>query len=286
MSARLDVDSLRALKAVVDFGGVTRASDFLALSQSAVSHKIRRLEESINRQLLTRQSGGPLLTEDGDRLLGYAERIITLHDEALHALGRKTLKGRIRLGITEDTTSRGLARILARFTRLYPQVSVRTHVDQSLALSRQLDKGRIDVAVMQLFESEIRDTDIVLDVDELFWVQALDFNPAGNTPVPFIAFDKNCFYRQWALHHATDGDCVLSIETVLECSSITGVCNAVLAGLGVTLINGRNCTDGMRTITEGFPVPPSICYVVRCAPERASSSMEALTKEIACEFQT
>ena len=116
MSARLEIDALRALKAVADLGGVTRAADFLALSQSAVSHKIRRLEESIECRLLRRQPGAPLLTDDGERLLGYAARIITLHDEALSSLGRKTLKGQVRLGITEDTTSAGLARILARFT--------------------------------------------------------------------------------------------------------------------------------------------------------------------------
>ena len=55
MAARLDIESLRALERVAALGGVTRAADALALTQPAVSHKIRRLEESIGRDLLRRR---------------------------------------------------------------------------------------------------------------------------------------------------------------------------------------------------------------------------------------
>ena len=67
MAVKLDVDSLRALKCVADHGGVTRAAHHLSLSQSAVSHKIKRLEDHIDRALLTRRAGAPLLTETGKR---------------------------------------------------------------------------------------------------------------------------------------------------------------------------------------------------------------------------
>lgn len=284
MSARLEIDALRALKAVADLGGVTRAADFLALSQSAVSHKIRRLEESIDCRLLRRQPGAPLLTDDGERLLGYAERIITLHDEALSTLGRKTLKGQVRLGITEDTTSAGLARILARFTRLYPSVSVRAHVAQSLVLNRQLADGQIDLAVMQIFETEIKEGDIVLGVDELVWVEARDFQTMKKSPLPFVAFDKDCFYRHWAFQQARQHDCGIKIETVLECSSINGVCNAVAAGLGAALVNRRYLRLDMQEIKTDLPTPPPIAYVARVRPGATSRSVEALAGEIASEF--
>ena len=284
MAARLDIESLRALKAVADCGGVTRASDYLALSQSAVSHKLRRLEESIDCRLLNRRSGASLLTEEGDKLLTYAERILTLHDEALSALACRPHRGRIRLGITEDTTSRGLARVLARFTRVYPKVSVRCHVDQSLVLSSQLDDGKIDIAVMQIFESDVRATDIVLDSDKLLWVQAVDFNLADRRPLPLVAFDKKCFYRRWAIEEASKRQPALRIETVLECASITGVCNAVLAGLGIALINGRYFCTGMREIPDSLPRPPSVCYVVRCAGQPPPEVVVTLASVIEREF--
>ncbi|MEM7222279.1 MAG: LysR family transcriptional regulator [Pseudomonadota bacterium] len=284
MSARLDIDSLRALQAVADLGGVTRAADSLGLSQSAVSHKIRRLEESIDGRLLQRRGGAPLLTADGERLLGYARRIIALHEEALSAIGRKAMKGQIRLGVTEDTTSAGLARILARFTRLYPKVAVRTHVAQSLTLAKALEQGEINLAVMQIFQSEIGAQDIVLGVDRLIWVQALDHELMTRTPVPFIAFDQDCFYCRWAMALRKRDLGAVTLETVLDCASIAGVCNAVLAGLGVALINRRYLQSGMREIQSCLPDPPPIAYVTRLASGSRKRAVAALAREIAEEF--
>ena len=72
MPERLDIEGLRALVAISVHGGVTRAAEYLALSQPAVSHKIRRLEYILDCELLARRAGGPLFTEAGSRLLDYA----------------------------------------------------------------------------------------------------------------------------------------------------------------------------------------------------------------------
>ena len=61
-----------------------------------------------------------MFTRAGEELLNYAGRILELHDEALLALTRTDLAGRIQLGLTEDTTCSDLSRILGRFRRLHP----------------------------------------------------------------------------------------------------------------------------------------------------------------------
>ena len=108
MIQRLDIDALRTLCAIVDHGGITRASEHLSLSQSAVSHKMKRLEQNIDCTLLTRRPGAPLLSSEGQRLLKYARRILALHDEALLSFSKQPLTGKIRLGMTEDVTSSDL----------------------------------------------------------------------------------------------------------------------------------------------------------------------------------
>ncbi|WP_217352164.1 LysR family transcriptional regulator [Ruegeria sp. HKCCA5763] len=123
MAERLDIEGLRALVAISTHGGVTRAAEHLALSQPAVSHKIKRLETVLDCELLARRAGGPLFTEAGTRLLEYAHRMMDLHDEALAALGKKPLAGTIKLGMTEDTTGGDVARILGRFTRLHHKLT-------------------------------------------------------------------------------------------------------------------------------------------------------------------
>ncbi|TMV42378.1 LysR family transcriptional regulator, partial [Thioclava sp. BHET1] len=58
MSRNLDLTALRSFVAVADAGGVTRASGFLNLTQSAVSMQLKRLEEGLDLQLLDRQGRG------------------------------------------------------------------------------------------------------------------------------------------------------------------------------------------------------------------------------------
>ena len=80
MNYRIEIDVLQALCAVEDFGGVTRVAEQLSLTQSAVSHKIKRLESRIGQNLLNRRAGARVFTDDGQTLLAYARRILALHD--------------------------------------------------------------------------------------------------------------------------------------------------------------------------------------------------------------
>ena len=276
--ARLDTEALRTLCAVVDHGGITRAAEHLALSQSAVSHKIKRLEGVIDCALLTRRAGGPLLTEEGERLLTYARRICALHDEALRSLSRQPLSGRIRLGLTEDVTSGDLSRFLGRFARLYPQVTVRAHVRQSLVLQRQLQEGEIDLALMQVFAHEVRPTDTVLYTDRLHWVCAADMQLPPDRPAGFLSYDKDCFYQHWAMG---DGQPNCGLEQVLECASSAGIASAVRAGMGVALLPAQYVTDEMRLLGTPFPEPPTLSYVLRIGERTGTAPVKALAREIA-----
>ena len=278
MSARLDIDALRALQSVVLHGGVTRAAEHLSLSQSAVSHKIRRLEESIGSELLNRRPGAPLLTDSGTRLLDYADRILSLHDEAVLSLSKRTLAGKIRLGMTEDMSGSGLSRILGRFARLFPAVQVRTHVAQSLILQNQLRDSQVDLAVMQVFADEVRPTDRVLYSGGLCWAMAVDMQLDPERPVPFLSYDDNCFYRQWMLDHVAARP--YRFETVLECASNAGILSAIEAGLGVSIISRRHLSSGMQEIGEFFEPPPEIAYVVRSSAQTKSTAVKALVEEI------
>lgn len=278
MSTRLEIDALRALQGIVMHGGVTRAAAHLSLSQSAVSHKIKRLEESIGSELLNRKAGAPLLTDAGTRLLGYADRILSLHDEALLSLSKRSLAGKIRLGMTEDMTGSGLSRILGRFARLFPDVYVRTHVAQSLVLQGELENGQIDLAVMQVFASDVRPTDRVLYKDQLCWAKAVDLRLDLEKPVPFLSYDSNCFYRQWMLEHVATS--ARQFQTVLQCTSNVGILAAIEAGLGVSIISRRHVTRGAEEIEGVFTRPPEIAYVIRVSMKSGSLALNALVDEI------
>lgn len=277
--SRLDIEALRTLCAIAEHGGITRASEHLSLSQSAVSHKIKRLEVSIGCTLLTRQPGAPLLSQDGQRLLSYAHRICALHDEAVQSLSKQSLSGRIRLGMTEDVTSSELSRILGRFTRLHPDVSVRTHVKQSILLQRELESGEIDIAMMQVFAADTRPSDTLLFRDRVHWVRAKDLELNCDRALPFLAYDADCFFKQWAMDR--ENTPASGLETVLECASSAGIASAVQSGLGVALLPGRYLTDEMQIIDDLFPPTPELAYILRVRRNSHSAHIRSFAKEVA-----
>ncbi|WP_333829063.1 LysR family transcriptional regulator [Pararhodobacter sp.] len=278
---KLEIGALQALCAIHDHGGVSRAAAVLMLSQSAISHKIKRLEDALGCALLDRRPGHPRFTEEGAKLLSYARRILALHDEALHALSTEPLSGRIRLGVTEDMTSGGVSRVLGRFTRLYPAVSVQISVAQSRVIAERLDRGELDAGVFQVFASDLRKDDVTLIEDSLHWVKSPDLVLDMARPVPLLAFDDNCFYRDWALHHAQQP--AAGFRIVMECVSIAGMRSAIRAGLGVTLLNGRHIEAGFDVLTDPFPPPPDLAFVVRTGPKARNATVMALIRIVAGE---
>jgi DNA-binding transcriptional LysR family regulator len=89
---------LRAFVAVKEAGGFTRAAQRLHLTQSAVSHQIRRLEEQIGRPLLSRTTRTLTLTEDGNDFLRHAEQILASLDALNHRFRPSAISGVVRFG--------------------------------------------------------------------------------------------------------------------------------------------------------------------------------------------
>src|ERR671933_1803436 len=124
MTALIDADHLKTFIAIAETGSFTRAAELVHKTQSAVSMQMKRLEERIGRPIFTRDGRFSKLTEDGERLLDYARRIVKLNMEALAAFSDAELTGRVRLGVPDDYADRYLPEIMARFSRAYPGVEL------------------------------------------------------------------------------------------------------------------------------------------------------------------
>lgn len=279
---RLDIESLRTFKAVLELGGVTRAAKSLNLSQSAVSHKLARLEERIGRPILIKGENGFTPTSDGQGLLHYAERLISLHDEAAQHFRSSELAGKIRLGATEDATSKKLATVLARFGRVHPNVSLYARVAQSLVLNIWLTSGEIDLAIMQVFVNEKEPDDVELWREDLLWVRAVDHPVNLGRVIPFVSFDSNCFYRLAAMRQLVDTD--RSLDVVLECPSKEGVRAGIRNGFGVGLLSRRNLVEGLEELDGDLPRFPQVCHVVRSRRRSPPVVERTLTDEIVREM--
>src|SRR3954454_18097482 len=149
----LDIDQLRTFVAISDTGSFTKAADIVHKTQSAVSMQMKRLEERLGRPIFARDGRASKLTEDGERLLDYARRIIKLNLEALAAFSDAELTGRVRLGVPDDYADRYLPEIMARFSRAYPGVDLTMVCEPSSDLAERIQADELDLAIITATET-------------------------------------------------------------------------------------------------------------------------------------
>ena len=129
----IDLVLLRSFVTVVDTGNFTRAAEHLHLTQSTVSQQILRLEQQLDCRLLDRSQRQVLPTEEGDRLLGYARRLLRLANEASEALSPEHTGGVLRLGVPEDLGSGALMPLIASFARERPRLRLEVESTRKFA---------------------------------------------------------------------------------------------------------------------------------------------------------
>jgi len=275
---RLPVESLRALREVIRTGNVTAAGRRLNLTQSAVSWKLRRLEDQVGRSLLWRDGRRLEPTADGRALAAHAERILEAHDTAVAQLSAPPLNGRLVLGASESVSTEGLTPLLARLTRAHPELDIRVRIDQSPALGAALDDGRLDLAVLKVYGDEIRAQDVVLWEDQLIWVGSESQPVPGDDPLPYISFGPDCFYHPVASRALADAGRTFRI--VLESPALRTVRDAVAAGLGIAILDRTTVGHGTVELPElnaAAPLPTAT-YVVRAGrsiPDRLAHTVTA-----------
>ena len=266
MTAMIDVDQLRTFIAIAESGSFTKAAEVVNKTQSAVSMQMKRLEERIERPIFARDGRASKLTEDGQRLLDYARRIVKLNIETLAAFSDAELSGRVRLGVPDDYADRYLPEIMARFSRAYPGVELTVVCEPSIDLLDRIDANELDLAIVTNCESKRASE--TFRSERLLWVTSGRHATHLEERLPLALGRPTCSWRRVAVERL---EAVARTHRILFSSSSAGaVAAAVLAGLAVSVLAESGLRPGMRVLTaaEGFPeLPACRIGVVRSAHE-------------------
>jgi len=256
----LDIDLLQSFVAVVEARSFTRAAERIHRTQSTVSQQIQKLELIFGAPLLKRTTaaGQISLTEDGEALLQYSQRILKLAREAEHVVGRKKSKQAIvRLGLPEDFKAEHLTDLLASFGSEFPDIRVDTICGLTAEVEPLLRLGELDLALMK---REVGSGPCLKSwPEELVWVGSRKNTTRGSIePIALAVFPQGCLYRERAIH---------SLEVqgrqwriAYASASLTGILAAVSSGLAVTLLARSAVPEGLLILNgnSGLPdVPPT-----------------------------
>jgi len=278
MAANLDTDLLRAFVAVADARSFTRAADVLFRTQAAVSQQVKRLEEVVGKRVFERDTKGVRLTRDGEVLLAYARRMLTLNDEAMATLKRGPTVAAVRIGTPDDYATMLLPGILARFAAAYPDITVEMVCDNSPDLVAEIEKGRYDLALVTR-HPDIRSGELVRR-EPVRWVAPPDGAVEMLDPLPLALFPKGCVVRDLAVGALEAMG--RSWRVAFTSKSVLAVHGAVLGGMGVTAMEACTVPPALRLLTpaDGFPDLAEVDIALHRAPGAASEPVRRLADAI------
>lgn len=251
MAADVSTDLLRAFIAVAHRRSFTRAAHSLHRTQAAVSMQIKRLEQITDTRLFERGARSVTLTIEGERLLGYAHRIIALNEEALEAVAEDRLSGTVRLGVMEDYAAEVLPSILGAFLDAHPKVAVEVETGLTAQLLQHL--GRSFDLVLVMHSAGATPGEVVRR-ERAVWVGARGHDTHERTPLPLALAPQGCLFRHWALGVLDRVGRPWRLAYVSP--SQRAVSAAVAAGLAVSVLKASTCPAALRVLGPRDDLPP------------------------------
>ena len=278
MQAPLDLDQLQTFIAIADTGSFTRAAEEVHRTQSAVSMQMRRLEERIGKPLFVKDGRINRLTEEGDRLLAYARRMIQLNRETLAAFDDKRLEGTIRIGTPDDYADRFLPEIMARFARSNPHVELTVICEPTLGLVEHIKRGNLDLALVT--HNDARGQSEVVRREPLLWVTSANHATHEREVLPMAFGRPNCVWRRAACE-VLDG-MGRDYRVLFTSFSATVIAAAVLSGLAISVLPECALRPGMRVLGEadGFGALPDCSIGIMRGQTSRPEIVEALARHI------
>jgi DNA-binding transcriptional LysR family regulator len=267
----LDLDLLRSFVSVVDAGGFTRAGERVHRTQSTVSQQIKRLEDALGRPLLHRNGKRVAPTEEGERLLSYARRILALAEEAHQVVAQSAGEGVVRLGLPEDFAASRLAQVLARFARSHQGARLDVRCDLSVRLRDDLDRGELDLILFKRDAGERGG--IACWPERLSWIASRRSEPdLRRDPVPLVVFPQGCLYRNRAVHALEAAGRAWYIA--YSSPNFHGIQAAVSAGLGVSILPQGSILPEHRVLgaKDGFAKVPNTELALLAAPDASPAT--------------
>ena len=242
----LSLRQIRYFIAAADAGQVSKAAKNLNVSQSVVTTSIKQLEEMVGSNLFERHQSGISLTYEGNRFLDHARHIIQSVDEAMRIPKRvrEDVSGNINLAVTYTVAGYFIPKLLAQFTRSFPNIKVSMTETDRTNIEEGLVTGGFDISVM-LTSNIINHEEIahvaLLQSRRRLWVnsnheflkkQTVTLQEISEQPYIMLTVDEasNTAQRYW-------NKTPYKPDTIFRTSSVEAVRSMVANGMGVSVLS-------------------------------------------------
>lgn len=286
----MDLTLLNYFYTVAREGSFMAAAEKLDYAQSNLSMRIKQLEGMTGTELLIRGRNGVTLTEKGQVLYSYADKLLALSEEAESAVkGAGYSTGRITIAAMESAAVTFLPGLLAKFHKKSPDTSVKVITGTSDAGVRAVLANDADLAVVVGENSHEDLSSVPLRKEELVLVKDRSDQEKDLKKLlarPLLVFPSGCAYRR-RLERMLD-DCGMAAVHTMEFTSLGAILASVSAGLGISVfpasaINSFTAGDSLRTIPLPGEYKTADIYLAFRRQSAGNSTLKSFIEMITAE---
>lgn len=264
----LNLHQLATFQIVAKHCSYVRAAEELHFSQPAVSAQIRQLEEALGVKLFEQIGRKTYLTDAGEQLHHYSQKIFSVIDETLETMEkmRSPDYGRLRVGADTTVGTYVIPGLLGKFHQSYPEVEISLDVVNRAALVERIMNNQIDMAIVGRVPDDIP---VIIEPflpNELVLVAAPFHRLAGRVGVPIQELEKEHFLlreegsgTRAAIENAMQ-EAEVPLHVSMHMGNNSAIKQGVAAGLGIALISRVALDMELETNrlvildVEGFPI--------------------------------
>lgn len=292
----LDFAELQAFLAVISERSFSRAAMRMHRTQSAVSYAVQRLERKVGERLFHRSPNNGALTQAGEVLREYAERLVHLAEEARHSVRelRDLRRGRVLIGANEASIAM-LMPLIAAFRAEHPHILVELRRVHARHIGAEVLQGHLEFGVTTFSPRERRLRALSLGSDELVALVYPSHPFASRDKIGIVEWAREPIIipndpspaRERVMQLAEAKGAPVNVQLALP--TLEAIKLAVTMQLGITLLPRRCAVSEIESgrltpvpVTE-VRAPHPVHLVYRRAPRlsHAADAFLALVAEVA-----
>ena len=241
---------IKTLLTVAEEKNFTKAANKLNLTQPAVSHQIKELEDELQEQLFIRKKGDIIPTPIGDIVLNYARKFVAMHNKMLDDI-KHNHKINIKLGITHTAESNKITEIIGSYLINNPGLSVTIITDTTNNLYKMVENYELDLAIVDN-KKNVKLNYLPLDTDYLVCVVNNNSPLAKKKIVTLkelkkenliLRLDSSYTRKLFESTLESINESINSFKIILELDNIETIKDLVRKDMGVSILAKNTCID-------------------------------------------
>lgn len=248
-----DQQFIKILETIIEYGSVSKAADYLFISQPSLSKKLKQLERDLGVTLIDRKHHPLRLTEAGEFYLTNLKRLTSQYEAVYHDLTRMASSnhGQLTLGVTQSLGQKILPLILPQYHKVYNDVNIQVIEDTSEHNEERLIHAKIDLylGILPIFRSDVHYEQLASEPAYLLVPQSHPRYVADQpkqklasvkdilpfvTDFPYISASENVGFQRLITNTLAENG--ITLKHFLRCSNLLTIAQLAVRNLGCTIV--------------------------------------------------